>query len=148
MFTVVLSSADAIHEALVLKSTDFAGRVMLPTTRILSMDGQDLVFSDYNASWKMQRKLAHAALFNQKKLRGNSPAMLREISKLVDGMTAESQQCPSSTVCVRPLLRLTSMNIIARLVRWGVGVQFHNACIQMGGVVADSPTHLGTHLAR
>lgn len=126
VFTVVLSSCAAVHDALVEQSAAFAGRVMLPTTRVLSCDGQDLVFSDFNASWKLQRRLAHAALFNASKLRGFSPAMVTEVQKLVAAMrlgrgaddgSVEPAAATSRVVEPHALLRLTSMNIIASLVR-------------------------------
>lgn len=115
VFTVVLSSCEAINDALVKQSSNFAGRVMLPTTRVLSMEGQDLVFSDYNASWKLQRRLAHAALFNASKLRANSPVMMKEVAKLL----ASVDTAVDSDALFYPHapLRLTSMNIIGSLVR-------------------------------
>ena len=59
---VVVNSIDLAREALVKKSTDFAGRPRLYTADLISRGGKDIAFSDFSPTWKMQRKIAHSAL--------------------------------------------------------------------------------------
>ncbi|XP_015779092.1 PREDICTED: steroid 17-alpha-hydroxylase/17,20 lyase-like isoform X1 [Acropora digitifera] len=59
---VVVNSIDLAREALVKKSSDFAGRPRLYTADLISRGGKDIAFSDFSPTWKLQRKVAHSAL--------------------------------------------------------------------------------------
>lgn len=59
---VVVNTIDVAREALVKKSSDFAGRPRLYTADLISRGGKDIAFSDFSPTWKLQRKIAHSAL--------------------------------------------------------------------------------------
>ena len=60
---VIVNSADAAREALVIKSQDFAGRPQnIYTFELLTRNNQDMEFADYGPLWKLLRKLAHSVL--------------------------------------------------------------------------------------
>ena len=116
VFTLVLNSAEAVKESLMKQSEAFGGRVTLPSTNVLSDNGRDLVFSDYNDSWKLQRRLAHAALFNAAKVRHTEPKMREQFLKLLQAFEAN---IAAGTAVLDPeaLLKLSSLNIICSIVR-------------------------------
>lgn len=110
---VVLSSAEAVAQ-IKEQAAAFAGRVMLPSTRILSRNGKDLVFSDYNASWKLQRKLAHAALFNKAKVEEQEARMLPHIRRAVATLADKTEA--DGSVAPMPVFKHMSMNIVSNIV--------------------------------
>lgn len=59
---VVVNSIESAREALVRRSNDFAGRPLLHTASLISRRGKSIAFGDFDATWKMQRKIAHSAL--------------------------------------------------------------------------------------
>jgi len=59
---VVVNSIEAAREALVRRSSDFAGRPLLYTGSLITRKGKSISFGDFNATWKRQRKIAHSAL--------------------------------------------------------------------------------------
>ncbi|XP_035687440.1 steroid 17-alpha-hydroxylase/17,20 lyase-like [Branchiostoma floridae] len=59
---VVLNSLDAVKEAFMKKGADFAGRPKMLSMDISSEGGKDIVFTDYNPTWKLHRKLFHGAI--------------------------------------------------------------------------------------
>ncbi|XP_060575779.1 steroid 17-alpha-hydroxylase/17,20 lyase-like [Ruditapes philippinarum] len=59
---VVVNTIDTALEVLVKKSTDFAGRMLTPSLDLFTYGGKDIVFSTYNSTWKLHRKIATQAL--------------------------------------------------------------------------------------
>ncbi|XP_037130326.1 steroid 21-hydroxylase isoform X1 [Syngnathus acus] len=59
---VVLNSSEVITEALVKKWSDFAGRPVSFTGRIVSGGGRSISLGDYNDEWRAHRRLVHGAL--------------------------------------------------------------------------------------
>ncbi|XP_025099489.1 steroid 17-alpha-hydroxylase/17,20 lyase-like [Pomacea canaliculata] len=59
---VTLNSIDVVHEALVKKATDFAGRPYAFWMDLLSEGGQDIAFATYSARWKLLRKVGNQAV--------------------------------------------------------------------------------------
>nr|XP_006811120.1 PREDICTED: cytochrome P450 1A5-like [Saccoglossus kowalevskii] len=62
---IVLNSIDVIKEALVKKQNDFAGRpYFYSLSSLMSEKSQNIVFGDFTAKWKLQRKIGHQAIRN------------------------------------------------------------------------------------
>ncbi|XP_067686406.1 steroid 17-alpha-hydroxylase/17,20 lyase-like isoform X2 [Haliotis asinina] len=59
---VGLNSIDVVMEAMVKRQADFAGRVHLYSTLLLTDGGRSIVIGDYSPTWKLHRKLATKAL--------------------------------------------------------------------------------------
>ncbi|XP_035687441.1 steroid 17-alpha-hydroxylase/17,20 lyase-like [Branchiostoma floridae] len=59
---VVLNSVDAVREALVEKSVQFAGRPHLQSLDIRTEGRRNMAFADYSPAWKQHRKLVKSAL--------------------------------------------------------------------------------------
>ena len=60
---VVINAIEPAREALIQKSTDFAGRPSdMHTAFVATRGGKDIVMADYGAMWKTLRKIAHSAL--------------------------------------------------------------------------------------
>ncbi|XP_077862966.1 cytochrome P450 1A5-like [Saccoglossus kowalevskii] len=61
---IVLNSLDVIKEALVKKQNDFAGRPYFYSCNLMSEKSQNIIFGDFTAKWKLQRKIGHQAIRN------------------------------------------------------------------------------------
>ncbi|XP_077870221.1 cytochrome P450 1A5-like [Saccoglossus kowalevskii] len=61
---IVLNSLDVIKEALVKKQNDFAGRPYFYSCNLMSEGSQNITFGNFNAKWKLQRKIGHQAIRN------------------------------------------------------------------------------------
>ncbi|XP_046556085.1 steroid 17-alpha-hydroxylase/17,20 lyase-like [Haliotis rubra] len=59
---VGLNRIDVVMEAMVKRQADFAGRIQLYSTLLLSDGGRNIVLGDYSPTWKLHRKLATKAL--------------------------------------------------------------------------------------
>ncbi|XP_070545608.1 steroid 17-alpha-hydroxylase/17,20 lyase-like [Ptychodera flava] len=59
---VVLNNVELVNEALIKKFNDFAGRPYIYSTDIFSEGRKDIIFGDFGPTWKLHRKLSHAAM--------------------------------------------------------------------------------------
>ena len=82
---VVVNDIEVAREALVKKSTEFAGRPRFYTADLISRGWKGIAFSDFCPTWKLQRKIAHAALkmFGQG-IRPIEEKVCQEIDELIE----------------------------------------------------------------
>ena len=60
--TIVVGGAQALKEALVTKSTEFAGRPKTHTLDVYSRYAKTIAFADYSPQWRIHRKIVVSAL--------------------------------------------------------------------------------------
>ncbi|XP_059827251.1 steroid 21-hydroxylase [Hypanus sabinus] len=80
---IVLNSLDVIKEALVKRSSAFAGRPKSFVGDFVSFGGKDLSLGDYTHAWKVQKKLAHSAMHWSRKS-ALEPVVMREAERLCE----------------------------------------------------------------
>ncbi|XP_072892676.1 steroid 21-hydroxylase [Hemitrygon akajei] len=80
---IVLNSLDVIKEALVKRSSEFAGRPKSFVGDFVSFGGKDLSLGDYSHTWKVQKKLAHSAIHWSRKS-ALEPVVMREAERLCE----------------------------------------------------------------
>ncbi|XP_051899460.1 steroid 21-hydroxylase [Pristis pectinata] len=77
---IVLNSLKLIKEALVKRSSEFAGRPRTFVGDYISFGGKDLSLGDYTHTWKIQKKMAHGAI-QWSRISALEPVVLREAEK-------------------------------------------------------------------
>ncbi|XP_077984967.1 steroid 17-alpha-hydroxylase/17,20 lyase-like [Glandiceps talaboti] len=106
---VVLNTYKVLHEAMIEKKSDFAGRPPHLTWNILS-GLRSVTFQDYSAAFKMKRRLTMNGLrlFGTQKW---TAIVTEEVEKLIDSFTQKS----SSSFDPHWLIHLAAFNVVCRL---------------------------------
>ncbi|XP_038069231.1 cytochrome P450 1A5-like [Patiria miniata] len=93
---VVLNGYQAIRQALVKQSIDFAGRPDLSSTRsIQDIFGSTLAFSTHGEGWKLQRKITHSTLrhfTSGSQLSSVGARISREALDLIEAWTSQPEK--------------------------------------------------------
>ena len=112
---VVLSSYELIHEALVSRSNDFAGRPENYRAGVMLKFCDDVLFTDFTPKWIYTKKLAMQSL----KMYGDGLANLEDISmevinEMLDGM--ESQARSGTLVDMKSTTHACTAGIVSSVV--------------------------------
>ena len=112
---VVLSSYELIHEALVSRSNDFAGRPENYRAGVMLKFCDDILFTDFTPKWVYTKKLAMQSL----KMYGDGLANLEDISmevinEMLDGM--ESQARSGTLVDMKSTTHACTAGIVSSVV--------------------------------
>ncbi|XP_045200320.2 steroid 17-alpha-hydroxylase/17,20 lyase-like [Mercenaria mercenaria] len=59
---VIVNTIETAMEVLVKRSTDFAGRQLVPSLDVLTYGGKDIAVASYSPAWKLHRKISAKAL--------------------------------------------------------------------------------------
>lgn len=114
---IVLNGQDAIRQALMHQSVDFAGRPDFIGFRTFkALQGGSIGFSSYDECWKLHRKLADNALRHFTSGR-QAPQFERQVAyeatELIDFILGKNQ---TAITDVSSLLRFSASNVIANIV--------------------------------
>ncbi|XP_041068314.1 steroid 21-hydroxylase [Carcharodon carcharias] len=108
---VVLNSTELIKEALVKRSSDFAGRPETFIGNFISFGGKDLSLGDYTTAWKIQKKLAHNAIQRSRSM-GLESVVEQEAQRLCEAF----QSYVGAPVYTTKDFSMSICNVIATLI--------------------------------
>ncbi|XP_078422508.1 steroid 21-hydroxylase [Cetorhinus maximus] len=108
---VVLNSTELIKEALVKRSSDFAGRPETFIGNFISFGGKDLSLGDYTTAWKIQKKLAHSAIQRSRSM-GLESVVEQEAQRLCEAF----QSYVGAPVYTTKDFSMSTCNVVATLI--------------------------------
>ncbi|XP_062903862.1 steroid 21-hydroxylase [Mobula hypostoma] len=108
---IVLNSLDVIKEALVKRSSEFAGRPKSFVGEYISFGGKDLSLGDYTHTWKIQKKMAHSAI-HRSRISALEPVVMREAERLCEVF----RKCEGSPVDPNREFSMSTCNTISSLI--------------------------------
>ncbi|XP_043534315.1 steroid 21-hydroxylase [Chiloscyllium plagiosum] len=108
---VVLNNTELIKEALLKRSSEFAGRPETFTGNTISFGGKDLSLGDYTSVWKLEKKLAHSAI-QRGRISHLEPVVEREARKLCKAF----QSYMGSPVDTSRDFSISTCNVISSLI--------------------------------
>lgn len=111
---VVLSSAEAIREAFVKKSEDFAGRPYMYSISLLTRNNSGIVFGDYSPSLELHRKTTAIALQNHAKGKNCIPYS-KKIATEVERLVEDLYVFANRKMDISNYLSLALLNVICEL---------------------------------
>ena len=109
---VILSSPEAVHEAFVVKGSDFSGRPMVPSMSISSGNGQGFAKKKLDPALIKLRQKAFGELFDAKSVQRSQAQLNAETELLADYLVSASNA--HSGVEIRPILRRAVTNMVLR----------------------------------
>jgi len=112
---ILISDPLIIKEAFITKGAIYSERTLVPTARILSLDGKDLAFSD-GELWAKMRKVAHSKLFTMAKIQQGEAQIAEQLSRLTHCIDSLIDQSPKpGEADFRKLLQTFSLNVISTM---------------------------------
>ena len=111
---VILSSPEAVHEALVVKGGDFSGRPMVPSMSISSGKGQGFAKKKLDPALIKLRQKAFGELFDARSVERSQSQFEAETELLVDHLVYASSSSQNNGIEIRPALRRAVTNMVLR----------------------------------
>ncbi|XP_077862993.1 cytochrome P450 1A5-like [Saccoglossus kowalevskii] len=142
---IVLNSLDVIKEALVKKQNDFAGRpYFYSLSSLMAEESQNILFGNFTAKWKLQRKIGHQAIRNYASGEKLESLIRREAFPTFQRAVAQNNGKP---FLPKPLLFLLVGNIIASMC-FGKRYEYDDPeLLKIMGVMNDVNESFGNGLA-